>query len=249
MLNDIKKQINVIDKFVQLKDIPIIIDECDPAVGTIYGMYDNPNFVICNNEYYPSFVTALICQILLLSPRIELITHWAFYRERKRLFEGNRTLITNYDLHLPFLNSLKFFSKLKSKQLSINIKNKNDSIFCIGTMDDNYQSIEILLCNHLDNWNIKEIHLIDLILENISLKSILLKHYQVDSINNNIYHKWIEMGKPDYLNEQQLNQLKDFNQLKLFNSPKEYQIKNNQLILPLISLPTHSIALLQIINH
>ena len=110
--------INVIDKFVQLKDIPIIIDECDPVVGTIYGMYDNPNFVIGNNEYYPSFVTALICQILLLSPRIELITHWAFYRERKRLFEGNRTLITNYDLHLLFFNSLKFFSKLKSKQLS-----------------------------------------------------------------------------------------------------------------------------------
>ena len=51
------------------------------------------------------------------------------------------------------------------------------------------------------------------------------------------------MDKPDYLNEQQLNQL------KLLNSPKEYQIKNNQLILPLISLPTHSIALLQIINH
>lgn len=48
------------------------------------------------------------------------------------------------------------------------------------------------------------------------------------------------MDKPDYLNE---------NQLKLLNSPKEYQIEDNQLIISSISLPTHSVALLQMINH
>lgn len=242
MLNDIQKHLNIIEEFVQLKDIPILIDECDAAVGTIYGIYDNPNFVICNNEYNPSFITALICQILSLSSRIQFITHWAFYMEGKRLFEGNRTLITNSDLHLPFFNALKFFSKLNSNQLSVQIKDQNDEIYSLATIDDHCQSINILLCHHQDDWRRKETHSIDLILENVPLKSILFKHYQMDSVNNNIYHQWIQMGQPQLLNQQQLDQL------KLFNSPKEYQITDKRFVVPSICLPTHSIALLQFIH-
>ncbi len=101
ILNDIENNLKICNKFVKLNNLPIFIDECDPAVGTIYGICDNPNFVICNTEYYPCFVASVIYNILLLFPRINLITHWSFYMEGKRLFEGNRTLVTNYNLHLP----------------------------------------------------------------------------------------------------------------------------------------------------
>jgi len=229
--------------------LPIFVDECDPAVGTIYGIYDNPNFVICNTEYYPCFVASIIYQILLLSNRIKLITHWAFYMEGKRLFEGNRTLITNYNLYLPILSGLKLFGKLKSKQLSIEINKNEFGINGIATSDQNNSNFQLLLFYHVDDWTYEDTQLIDITFKNILLKSIFLKHYRIDSNHSNTFTKWIQMGKPDYLNEYQLKDLKNAQELKLLYPPIEYQIKDNQFKLDSFHLPAHSISFIQIINN
>ncbi len=249
ILNDIKNNLNICNQFENLNHLPIIIDECDPAVGTIYGIYDNPNFVICNTEYYPSFLAAMVYHILLLSSRIQLITHWAFYMEGKRLFEGNRTLVTNYNLHLPILNALKLFSKFQTKQLSIGITETQFEINALSTYDERNSSIQLLLFYHIDDWTSKDIQTINIIFRNLLFKSVLVKHYRIDSNNNNIYQLWIEMGQPDQLDENQLNYFKQNQQLKFFYPPIEYEIKNNELILDSFPFPAHSISFIEIMNN
>ena len=248
MLNDIENGVNTSNKYPQLNNLPIFVDECDPAVGTIYGVYDNPNFIVCNTEYYPSIVAAMIYNILSISSRIKLIISWAFYMEGKRIFEGNRTLVTNYNLYLPILNAFKLLGKLKMKQLSIEISNNNIPLNGIATIDQTNSNIELLLFSHVNDYTFHSEENVSILLNNIQLKSVLVKHYRVDSKHNNIYSQWIEMGKPEDFNSEQLNHLKNYQELTLLNPPVQYQIENNKLVFPSIIISTHSIDFFEIVN-
>jgi hypothetical protein len=193
-------------------------------------------------------VAQMIYSILLISSRIKLITHWAFYMEGKRFFEGNRSLVTNYNLYLPILNGLKLFEKLKSKQFLIKINDSSIPINGISTYDESNSNIQLLLFSHVDDYTFNDKDNISIIFNNIKLKSVLVKHYRIDSNNNNIYSEWIKMGKPNYLTVDQLNYFKNYQQLTLLNPPIEYQIQNNQLILDPSYFSTHSVDFFEIIN-
>ena len=248
MLTDITNNLNIIYKYPTLNDIAVIVDECDPAVGTIYGVYDNPNFIVCNTEYYPSMVAAIIYNILSLSTRIKLITHWAFYFEGKRFFEGNRSLVTNYNLHLPILNGLKLFERLKTKQLSMTISDTSIPINGIATLDDDTSDIQLLLFSHVDDYTFQGTENIAIIFHDVKAKYLLVRHYRIDANNNNIYAEWVKMGKPSYLNDDQLKYFQNVQQLKLFNEPVLYEIQNNQLVLDSLTVSAHSVDLFELVN-
>ncbi|CAF1020378.1 unnamed protein product [Rotaria sp. Silwood1] len=249
ILNDIRNNLIVCNEFEQLNHLPIFIDECDPAVGTIYGVYDNPNYIICNTEYYPCIVASIIYHILSLSNRIQLITHWSFYMEGKRLFEGNRTLMTNYNLHLPILSGLKLFGKLKYKRLFIEMNSIQLPIFAIATCDDENRSFQLLLFYHVDDWTHEHTQSINITFINIPLQNVLLKHYRIDSNHSNTYAEWVKIGKPDELDANQLEHLKHSQELKLLYEPVEYKIENNRLKLAPFDLPSHSISFIELINN
>ena len=109
----------------------MIVDECDPAVGTIYGVHDNPNFVVTNTEYYPAFLCGLVRRVLDLyrafGDRIAFLTSWAFYMEGKRFFEGNRTLVTNDNLEKPILNGLRLLGRLADTRLGVESTGRRDA--------------------------------------------------------------------------------------------------------------------------
>jgi beta-xylosidase len=193
-------------------------------------------------------VASIIYNVSLLSPRIKLFTSWAFYMEGKRLFEGNRTLVTNYNLYLPILNGFKLFEKLKTNKFSIEINTTNIPLNGICTFDENNFDIQLLLFSHIDDYTINQNENVIIVLNNIKLKYVLVKHYRIDSNNNNIYSEWIKMGKPDHLNHQQLEYFQNYQQLKLFNTPILYQIENNKLTLGSINISTHSIDFFEIVN-
>ncbi len=67
MINDITKNLNIINKYSTLNDIPVIIDEYDAVVDHRYGIHDNPNYIVNNTEYYPSIVASIIYDIPLIS--------------------------------------------------------------------------------------------------------------------------------------------------------------------------------------
>ena len=111
MLGDIRSGLETVAAIPALDGRPVVVDECDPAVGTIYGVHDNPSFVVTNSEYYPTFLCALVKRVLDLDrgfgERVAFVTTWAFYMEGKRWFEGNRTLVTNENVEKPILNGTR----------------------------------------------------------------------------------------------------------------------------------------------
>ena len=247
ILDDIRQNLNVCHEFPSLNHLPILVDECDPAVGTIYGVYDNPNFIVRNTEYYPSMVAAMIYHILLLSTRIELITHWSFYMEGKRLFEGNRTLMTNYNLHLPILSGLKLFGRLKHKQLSV--RQHQVPIYVIATSDEGTRSVQLLVFYHVDDWTYEDSQMVVIQLHHIPLESVLLKHYRIDAVHNNPYTKWVQMGRPDELTDSQLRDLRQGQDLELLHPPKEYKVTNQQLQLDSFPLPAHAVSFIELTDN
>ena len=249
ILDDIRHNLSVCHEFESLNHLPIFVDECDPAVGTIYGVYDNPNFIVCNTEYYPSMVAAMIYHISLLSPRIELITHWSFYMEGKRLFEGNRTLMTNYNLHLPILSGLKLFGKLKQKQLSVKGDQVQAPLYAIATSDEGTRSLQFLVFYHVDDWTYEDIQTVEIQFHHIPYRSVVLKHYRIDAAHSNPHTKWIQLGRPEELNESQLRELKQGQELELIDPPKEYIILDGQLRLSSFSLPAHALSFIELIDN
>jgi hypothetical protein len=56
------------------------------------------------------------------------------------------------------------------------------------------------------------------------------------------------MGKPDYLNDQQIAYFQNYQQLTVLIQPIVYQIENNQLILDSLNITTNSIYFFEIIH-
>jgi xylan 1,4-beta-xylosidase len=139
MLEDIRRNVAAIrDRF---PEVPILVDECDPAVGTPYGVFDSPNFSVCNTTYYPTMVCALAAEILRLE-EIELFTSWAFYFEGKRWFEGNRTLVTNENVELPVLDGFRMLERLGDQRMEARADG-------IGVLAGDRA---VILYNHADAW-------------------------------------------------------------------------------------------------
>jgi xylan 1,4-beta-xylosidase len=139
MLDDIRRNLAVVrDRF---PDAPILVDECDPAVGTIYGVFDNPNFIICNTTYYATMLCALADELTRLN-EIELFTTWAYYFEGKRWFEGNRVLVTNENVELPILSGFRMLERLGDRRVEARASN-------IGVLAGNRAAV---VYNHVDAW-------------------------------------------------------------------------------------------------
>jgi xylan 1,4-beta-xylosidase len=118
--------------------------------------------------------------------------------------------------------------------------------FC--TIDETNSNVQLLLFSHVDDYTFNANQNLRIIFNNIKLKYVLVKHYKIDANNNNTYFEWVKMGKPDYLNDQQLAYFQSYQQLKLFNTPILYEIQNNTLILDSLNIATHSIDFFEIVN-
>ena len=143
MLHDIERNTAIIrDRF---PNIPILVDECDPAVGTIYGVFDNPSFVVSNSTYYPTMLCALAAKLLDMG-HIDLFTSWAFYFEGKRWFEGNRALVTNANVELPVLDGFRMLERLGDRRASASVDGADAGL---GVLAGDRAAI---LYNHVDAW-------------------------------------------------------------------------------------------------
>ena len=246
MLDQIQSNLNIINKYQTLANVPVYVDECDPVVGYRYGIYDNKNYLVCNNEYYPSIVAAIIYNILKLFPRVKLMTTSAFYLDGKRMFEGNRMFVTNYNIYLPILNGIKLIEKLQTKQLNFEITNNSLPLNAFCTIDQSQTSIQLLIFSHIDDYSIDQNQNFQIILNNLQFEFVLVKHYKIDTNHNNTYSQWIQMGQPQSLNQEQLQFFQNYQQLTLLNPPILYEVKNKTLTIDSLNIFTHSIDFFEI---
>lgn len=216
MMSDINAALEEIARFPQFKNIPVLIDECDPAVGTIYGVYDNPNFVITNSEHYPNFICALTKRILDLQEKfenpIEFFTSWAFYFEGKRFFEGNRALMTNMNVEKPILNGFRALEYMSGTRLRVVSNQARDvltnghpsvEVDALASIDEH--TIAVLIWHQTDPWWVAGEASIKLQIHGFPFcGEAEITHYRIDSDHSNTYSAWLKQGKPDIPTPEQL---------------------------------------------
>ena len=194
MLDDVRRNAAAIrDRF---PDVPILVDECDPAVGTIYGVFDNPNFVVCNTTYYPTMLCALAAELLALGD-VELFTSWAFYFEGKRWFEGNRTLVTNENVELPVLDGFRMLERLGDYR----VEARGDGI---GVLAGDRAAI---LYNHVDAWWEAGETPVEVRFERAG-RAVRFSHL------GDSYSRWLRMGSPQAPSTEQIAALRQASGLK-----------------------------------
>jgi xylan 1,4-beta-xylosidase len=238
MLADIRASLDTISSFPELAGKPVYIDECDPAVGTIWGVFDNPNFVVTNSEHYPSFVAQLAGK-LLDDDRVTFFTHWAFYFEGKRWFEGNRTLFDNENVEKPIVNGLRLLERL-APGTRIAVSSTHDEVGAIASDDE--QALRILAWNHTDPWWVEGAKSITLDFPKLPAgKSATVT--RLDRDHANTFRAWQAAGESQHLTPEQIAALKNSATLKSESIDLQLTATGASLTL---DIPIHGLALIEI---
>ena len=194
MIEDVRSNVAAIRE--RYPDVPILVDECDPAVGTPYGVFDTPNFVVVNTTHYPTMVCALAKE-LLEHPTVERFTSWAFYMEGKRWFEGNRALVTNENVELPVLDGFRMLERLGDQRVDAH----GDGV---GVLAGDRAAI---VYNHVDAWWVEGV-------TPVTLRCDGAPRAVRFSRLGSSHARWLEIGAPDDPSVDQVAQLRQASGLK-----------------------------------
>ncbi|HEX9653137.1 MAG TPA: hypothetical protein VGA99_05460 [bacterium] len=261
---------DVIVKYPQLRRTEILLDECDMAVGTNFGMYDFPEYEFHNSEYYPAFVVRMAKHLLDFirdhEPPIRLFTTWAFYYEGKRFFEGNRALFDNENIKKPIFNAFQLFEMLGETRLSL------QSIPAAGRVSELLPIDGIATCDSAGNlaiciWNFGEnlrqtgSQLVDLEVRwgsnsDIPLnspfdklragasKGDLVERFQIDGERSNSYSLWKTFGSPQDPSPEQIAQMRKSADLQIVEPQTAVAISEGKSHYR-FELPMPSVALIR----
>ena len=277
MLRDIRAGLATVAEFSEFAHLPVLVDECDPAVGTIYGVYDNPNFVVTNTEYYPAFLVSLVKRILDLdrisANRVELMTTWAFLFEGKRLFEGNRTLVTNENIEKPVLNAFRVLGKLghaRVQATSDRARGSRDKTYAGDAADASPaatpdtdeidalaalsgERVTVLVWRQADAWwadsdgAAVESAQVNLTIDNLPFSGVaMVRHYRIDGEHSNAYRAWLRMGSPDNPSPAQVAYLKGRQGLEQLEPPAFRPVNAQRRLVLAFAMPLFSVSLLEI---
>ena len=258
MMRDIRAGLETVAAFPQLAGVPVIVDECDPSAGMVYGVYDNPNFIVTNTEYYPNFLCALVKRILDLdmwfNRRIAFITTWAFYFEGKRFFEGNRTLVTAENIEKPILNGFRLLSRLGQTRLRTTSTHSRDvldaaapdrEVDALATLSD--RRMAVLLWHQADAWWETGEAKVQLELEHLPFEGkAVLRHYRIDGDHSNAYAEWVRHGKPQDPSPAQIVRIKNRQGLESLWPPQTFDVPPSRSLILDFSLPLFGTSLLEV---
>ena len=258
MLGDIRAGLEAVAAVPALAGLPVVVDECDPAVGTIYGVHDNPSFVVTNSEHYPTFLCALVKRVLDLDrgfgDRIAFVTTWAFYMEGKRWFEGNRTLVTNENVEKPILNGLRLLGRLGQTRVAATSSAGRDvlsgaadgrEVDVLAAVDA--ARVTVLVWHQTDPWWEEDEAAVSLTIEGVPFGGpVTVRHWRIDGRHSNAYAEWRRQGSPEDPSPAQIARLRERQGLELLEPPARHVIDGNGTLTLGFPLPLHGVSLLEV---
>ena len=237
-----------------------ILSEIDPDGWAGGGEGDNINFNFRNTEYYPSFVIDSFDKASKFAKAknwdLRLLT-WAYMFPGERAFEGTRSFSTQ-GIDKSVLNLFRMYAKMGTNEVAftssgdkdplqytdMNGMNETPDISGFATLSDG-KSLEIIIYNHHDNWDLQEEWEVALNIANLPFEAskFQLTHYRVDNAHSNAYPEWIRQGKPLFPTGKQKEAIKARESLEMLNPPSTVTVQDGLLKL-VFNLPVHGISLL-----
>ena len=259
-LRDISKGFEIVASYPTLKNTPIIIGECDPEGCAACSMQDYLENAYRNGTVYSSYTAASFPRIYELADfhQINLrgIVTWAFEFENQPWFNGYRDLATN-GVDKPVLNVFRMFGMMQGNKVKVtgdlaydfiairdsSVRGDKPDINAMASANETTASV--LLWNYHDLNKIKQPTSVNVIINNIKAKAVTLFHYRIDNEHSNSYEVWKAMGSPQNPTTEQYNILEKSGKLQLIEEPKQLNIDNDQLTIP-VNLPSQAVSLLVI---
>jgi xylan 1,4-beta-xylosidase len=258
-LKDIQRAFEAVNSFPELKNIPIIIGECDPEGCAACSEKKEPKYGYRNGTMYSSYTASSFARIYELMDQykanLEGAVSWSFEFEDQEWFAGFRDLAT-HGVDKPILNIFRMFGKMGGNRLSVNtdnginaaniidkgVRDKND-INAIASK--NAHSISIMVWNYHDDDIAGPASPVELTVNGIADKKVLVQHYRVDSKFSNSFEKWKAMGKPQNVTPEQYKILEKAGQLQLLKPPERQQVNKGKTVLK-FELPRQGVSLIKL---
>lgn len=204
-----KRMINL---YPRLKNTEFLLDEWGLISNYERSVSDLPMLELRNSEFSALFLTKLVDTVLEHRHRyafnITMLLYWGFANEDffGKLFNGNRSLTTKYNLCKPIQTAHEMLSLFGKNFVETNvIAGGDDGV--IATADENGAQALVYFFNEFDverqfpprEYNVQFNGLVD--------GKYLLKLYTMDDTHNNTYRLWQRLGCPSNPTQEQLDML------------------------------------------
>ena len=258
-LKDIQKAFEAVNSFPELKNIPIIIGECDPEGCAACSEKRDPKYGYRNGTMYSSYTASSFARIYELMDQYKVnlkgVVSWSFEFEDQEWFAGFRDLAT-HGVDKPVLNIFRMFGMMDGKRISVRcdngltaadiiakgVREKND-INAIASKGQN--SLYIMIWNYHDADVSAITSPVELVIKGVRKSKVLIHHYRVDKQFSNSFEKWKVMNKPQQITEEQYKELERAGQLQLYTSPEWKETKNGTAVLK-FDLPGQAVSFIQL---
>jgi xylan 1,4-beta-xylosidase len=248
----------LIRSYPELKNIPIVIGECDPdGCAACQG----PQLGYRNTTMYSSYTAASFARIWELAARqdanLDAALTWAFTFENQPPFAGFRQL-AGAGIDLPVLNVFRMFSHLSGRQLPITsdagltlddlerhgARNQPDvsALACLAS-----NQVAVLVWHYHDDDIPGPAATVHLQIAGTPFKgsSAKLVHYRIDAEHSNAFEAWKKIGSPPSPSPEDRVTLEKAGQLALLGPPSPVRFQNGALDLE-FALPRQAVSLLLI---
>ena len=258
-LKDIQRAFEAINSFPELKNIPIIIGECDPEGCAACSEKREPKYGYRNGTMYSSYTAASFARIYELMDQYQVnlkgAVSWSFEFEDQEWFAGFRDLAT-HGVDKPVLNVFRMFGMMNGQRISVSSENglRAADIITNGVRgrndiqamaSKNQHSAYVMVWNYHDDDVDGASASVELTINGIDSNKVLVHHYRVDDQFSNSFEKWKSMGKPQQVTDDQYKELEKAGQLQLYTSPEWKEIHNGKVGLE-FDLPRQGVSLLQL---
>lgn len=259
-LKDIQRAFEAVNSFPELKNIPIIIGECDPEGCAACSEKRDPKYGYRNGTMYSSYTASSFARIYELMDKYQVnlkgAVSWSFEFEDQEWFAGFRDLAT-HGVGKPVLNVFRMFGMMNGQRISVRsdnglsasdiiangVRERND---INGIASKNENSISVMVWNYHDDDVTSASSMVELVVEGLSNNKVLVQHYRVDDQFSNSFEKWRAMGAPQQVTAEQYKELERAGQLQLYTSP-EWKVTSNGKAELKFDLPRQGVSLIQLI--
>lgn len=257
-LRQIARGFEIVASNQKIKNLPIIIGECDPEGCAACGMTNYPQNGYRNGTMYSSYTVSSFAKIydIALYYKVNLlgVVSWSFEFEDQPWFHGFRDLATN-GVDKPVLNVFRMFGMMGSTRVEAKSsagftwKNVIDSgvrgtkpdINTIASKSKNETTV--MLWNYHDDDRTSPDAAVELSVNGIPAKRVQISQYLIDKDHSNSYELWKKMGSPQDPTSGQYKELETAGQLQMVDSYDKEKVKNGKLSIKTM-LPRQGVKLL-----
>jgi xylan 1,4-beta-xylosidase len=258
-LKDIQRAFEAVNSFPELKNMPIIIGECDPEGCAACSETRDPKYGYRNGTMYSSYTAASFARIYELVDQYQVnlkgAVSWSFEFEDQPWFAGFRDLAT-HGVDKPVLNVFRMFGMMDGQRIRVRstrglsaadiiakgVRAESD-IHAMATKSQN--SVSVLV------WNFHEDDLpappasVALSISGLTSDKVRVQQYRVDQQYSNAFEVWKQLEKPQQVTPEQYQKLENAGQLQLATSPVWQAVTNGKTELRL-ELPRQGVSLIQL---